>query len=141
MIVFTIHVTNYKDATYNSLWLGLSACAELTIGIIVVSLITLPKLLDAKFSWLRSTVSKLSTFRSAGVSKVGTTSSRSEAKNVSIVTKGQNLSEINLTEVKSQESLHNDEGTIRFGNRRGERHGAVSYAGSAEHERYELQMV
>ncbi|PSN69522.1 hypothetical protein BS50DRAFT_522144 [Corynespora cassiicola Philippines] len=59
MLVFVFRLNNKEDITYNTLWLGLTCCAEMTLGIIVSCIITLPKLGEARSKNFRIVLSKV----------------------------------------------------------------------------------
>lgn len=54
---------NNADASYNMAWLGLMVVAEISLGLCVISLLSLPKFMEAKGkSWLASIAKPFSSF-------------------------------------------------------------------------------
>lgn len=102
MIVFTYRITAEKDVTYNTLWVGLACCAEISVGIIAASMITLPKFIETIDIRRRfSKVSNLTPFTKS-------TNIVSRSKSVNTITQGQNLSEINLTYLRPDSASKKD---------------------------------
>jgi hypothetical protein len=103
------------DVSYNAAWMGLWAFAEISLGIVVTCMLSLPRLIEAKGQWVRDALScmskpftffsKRSRSRSLKKSTAGgglpgvsasTRPSRFGAVAVPKVTRGQTLSETEL---------------------------------------------
>ena len=102
-MIYFVHkmVEKNADISYNGFWLGLSACGEMSMGIIVTSTLTLPKFFQVHCKSFRSGISKV--FDSwTSHTATNLTASQDSGKRINRLAQGQTLSEIDLMDLDNE---------------------------------------